>query len=94
MKRKWMIVAAVVLALLAAYALYSVIGYTVIELQYPVLRSQEGTAYFGGNLIMLGIAAGVFLLSAGGFSALMVLLLRKKKSASEAASTVEEQKAA
>lgn len=94
MKRKVMIVFTVVFALLAVYALYSLIGYTVIELKYPVLRAGETSAYFGGNLIMLGVAGGVFLLSVSAFSVLLYFLLKDRRKAAAAAEEEEQQKAA
>lgn len=94
MKRKLMIVFTVIFALIAVYALYSVIGYTVTELKYPVLRAGETSAYFGGNLIMLGVAGGVLLLSGSAFSVLLYFLLRGRRKAASASEEEEEQKAA
>ncbi len=94
MKRKEMIVFAVISALLTVYALYSLIGYTVTELKYPVLHAGETSAYFGGNLIMLGVAGGVLLLSCSAFSVLLYFLLKDRRKAATAAEEEEEQKAA
>lgn len=56
-----MLIFAIVVGLIGLYAVYSLIGYAAVEISYPVLRSDNGTAYFGGNLIMLGVAASVLL---------------------------------
>lgn len=94
MKRKLMIVFTVIFALIAVYALYSLIGYTVIELQYPVLHAGETSAYFGGNLIMLGVAGGVFLLAVSACSVLLYFLLKGRRKAATATEEEEEKKAA
>ncbi len=61
MKKKFGIIFLLISGLVSLYALYSLIGYTIVELGYPVLHSSSGNAYFGGNLIMLGVAAAVLI---------------------------------
>lgn len=79
MKKVVFTIFTVLFGAVAIYALYSLIGYTVLELQYPVLRLGEETAFFGGNLILLCVAGAAFLVAGAAFAVFLWLLIRQRR---------------
>lgn len=78
MKKKIIKIAIIIISLAALYALYSTIGYLAVELSYPVLKSESGVAYFGGNLIMFGISLAILVVLGAALAALIIVYRKKR----------------